>query len=165
MYKIIGADGREYGPITAEQIRQWIAEGRANAQTRAQREGSNEWKSLSAFTEFAALLAPPLAGAIPPRLTSSPTPVVQTDDTLAALIPYKNAAALTAYYLAVFSLVPCFGFFLGIAAVIFGIVGLRRARTHPEAKGKVHAHIGIWLGGFMVLAHLVAIGLIVHYSR
>ena len=34
MYKIIGADGNEYGPITTEQLRQWLAEGRVNAQTK-----------------------------------------------------------------------------------------------------------------------------------
>ena len=28
MYKIIGQDGKEYGPITAEQLRQWISENR-----------------------------------------------------------------------------------------------------------------------------------------
>jgi hypothetical protein len=28
-YKIIGADLMEYGPVSAEQIRQWINEGRA----------------------------------------------------------------------------------------------------------------------------------------
>ena len=52
MYKIIGADGKEYGPVTAEQLRQWIQEGRANAQTRAQAEGSADWKSLAEFPEF-----------------------------------------------------------------------------------------------------------------
>ena len=35
MYKIIGIDGREYGPVSAGQLRQWIVEGRANAQTQA----------------------------------------------------------------------------------------------------------------------------------
>jgi hypothetical protein len=69
MYKIIGADGKEYGPITAEQLRQWIAEGRANAQTRVLLEGTTEWKPLSAFPEF--MLPPPGA---PPTL-SSPMPV------------------------------------------------------------------------------------------
>ena len=33
MYRIIGGDGREYGPISLDQMRQWIAEGRVNAQT------------------------------------------------------------------------------------------------------------------------------------
>ena len=40
MYTIVGADGREYGPATADQVRRWIAEGRANAQTRVRVEGS-----------------------------------------------------------------------------------------------------------------------------
>jgi hypothetical protein len=69
MYKIIGADGREYGPIDANQLRQWIAEGRANAQTKAQAAGTTEWKSLSEFSEFADALgasagAPPVTGAV-----------------------------------------------------------------------------------------------------
>jgi hypothetical protein len=62
MYKIIGADGKEYGPVAADQVRQWIAEGRANAQTQAQAEGATDWKPLSAFAEFAAALGP-VAGA------------------------------------------------------------------------------------------------------
>jgi hypothetical protein len=57
MYKIIGADGNEYGPESAEQLRHWIAEGRANGQTLAQAEGTQEWKPLSAFGDFAAALA------------------------------------------------------------------------------------------------------------
>lgn len=57
MYKIIGADQKEYGPITAEQVGKWIAEGRANGQTQAQAEGGAEWRPLSAFPEFAAALS------------------------------------------------------------------------------------------------------------
>ncbi len=52
MYKIIGADSREYGPVTADQLRQWIAEGRANAQTRVQLEGNAEWKTVAELPEF-----------------------------------------------------------------------------------------------------------------
>jgi|SRR5215831_14264382 len=52
MYRIIGADGNQYGPISAEQLRQWIAEGRANSQTRVLAEGTTEWKPLSEFPEF-----------------------------------------------------------------------------------------------------------------
>ncbi len=68
MYKIIGADGQHYGPATAEQVREWIATHRANAQTQAQAEGATDWKPLSAFPEFADALAakpPPLAGLLP----------------------------------------------------------------------------------------------------
>ena len=69
MYRIIGADGREYGPISADQLRQWITEGRANAQTRVQAEGSAEWKPLSSIPEFAEALA---AKAGPPPVTATP---------------------------------------------------------------------------------------------
>ena len=57
MYKIIGADQKEYGPVAAEQVRKWIAEGRANAQTRARAGESDDWKPLSDFPEFADALA------------------------------------------------------------------------------------------------------------
>lgn len=56
MYKIIGADGKEYGPITVEQLRQWIAEGRANTQTRVLLEGTTEWRPLGEIPELAATL-------------------------------------------------------------------------------------------------------------
>jgi len=59
MFKIIGADGREYGPVSGEQLRQWIAEGRANAQTRVQAEGATEWKSLAETPEFATFFGTP----------------------------------------------------------------------------------------------------------
>jgi hypothetical protein len=56
MYKIIGADQKEYGPVSTEQLRQWVTEGRLNAQTQARAEGETEWKPLSAFPEFADVL-------------------------------------------------------------------------------------------------------------
>jgi len=45
MYRMIGADGREYGPVTADQLREWIAEGRVDAQTKALVEGLGEGKA------------------------------------------------------------------------------------------------------------------------
>src|SRR5438034_3233486 len=59
MYRIIGADGKEYGPISADQLRQWIAEGRANAQTQVLAEGAAEWKPLADIPEFAPVLSRP----------------------------------------------------------------------------------------------------------
>jgi hypothetical protein len=56
MYKIIGGDQREYGPATAQEVRQWIAEGRLSSQSLLQAEGSAEWKPLSAYPEFAQAL-------------------------------------------------------------------------------------------------------------
>lgn len=66
MYKIIGADGKEYGPASAEQLRQWVKEGRADAQTRVLAEGGTDWKPLSAFPEIASSNVPPTQFAPPP---------------------------------------------------------------------------------------------------
>lgn len=56
MYKIIGGDGKQYGPVTSESIREWITSGRANAHTMVQIDGESEWKPLSQFAEFAEAL-------------------------------------------------------------------------------------------------------------
>jgi uncharacterized RDD family membrane protein YckC len=52
MFTIIGGDGKEYGPVTAEQARSWIAAGRANLDTKAKAVGSEEWRRLGDFPEF-----------------------------------------------------------------------------------------------------------------
>ena len=54
MYRVLGADGKEYGPVTGEVLRQWITEGRANAQTKVKPEGGAEWQTLASVPEFEA---------------------------------------------------------------------------------------------------------------
>lgn len=56
MYKIIGADGKEYGPIAADIVRKWIAEGRANAQTKILPEGATEWLTVAQIPELNAAI-------------------------------------------------------------------------------------------------------------
>jgi len=74
MYRIIGKDGQQYGPVGAEQLRAWIAENRANAQTLVLAEGAQEWKPLGSLPELAAQLRPPpTAPATPPTITPPPT--------------------------------------------------------------------------------------------
>jgi len=74
MYRIVGKDGQQYGPVTDEQLRGWIAENRANAQTLVQGESSQEWKPLGSFPEFAADLKPPQVTATPPPTITPPPP-------------------------------------------------------------------------------------------
>lgn len=69
MYRIIGADGRQYGPASVEQLREWIAQGRANALTVACAEGSLDWKPLGQLPEFAGRFAAP---PVPPVLQAPP---------------------------------------------------------------------------------------------
>ena len=150
MYKVIGADQKEYGPIDAETVRVWLAQGRIYAQSPVKLEPGGSWKSLDAYPEFPVLTPPPIPARQP-----------EADSGIATLIPYKNAPALAAYYLAVFSLIPLVGLFLGIAAVVLGIMGLRCARQHPEAKGRVHAWVGIVVGGFFGLVYLALVVIMV----
>ena len=65
MYTIVGADGKEYGPITSAHILEWIRDGRVNLKTKARLDRENIWKTLGDFAEFggqttAILPAPPL---------------------------------------------------------------------------------------------------------
>ncbi len=59
MFTIIGADGKEYGPVSAEKLREWIASGRANAQTQCRRDGETAWSTLGSLPEFAAAFSAP----------------------------------------------------------------------------------------------------------
>lgn len=52
MFLIIGGDGKEYGPVSTEQVRTWLAAGRANLQTKAKYAGTEEWHTLGDYTEF-----------------------------------------------------------------------------------------------------------------
>src|SRR6266508_2255291 len=72
MYKIRGADEKEYGPVTIDQLRQWIVEGRANAHTYIQGPDSTEWKPLSAYPELAGLLPAAIPQAGTPGIQSPP---------------------------------------------------------------------------------------------
>lgn len=68
MFNIIGADGKQYGPVSADQLRQWIREGRANGQSQVQPAEGGAWVPLGSLPEFASALAapvPPAAG-MPP---------------------------------------------------------------------------------------------------
>ncbi|MEY4386693.1 MAG: hypothetical protein RLY20_1976 [Verrucomicrobiota bacterium] len=71
MYHIIGADGNTYGPVSLEQIRAWIREGRANGHTQVRVEGGAEWKPASSLPELAADFARAGAGAPPPLSSAS----------------------------------------------------------------------------------------------
>ena len=66
------------------------------------------------------------------------------NESITRLIPYKNPPALIAYYVGLFSLLPCFP--IGIVAFVLGIIGLLKARREPEVRGAIHAWIGIVLG-------------------
>ena len=63
MFIIIGGDGREYGPVSADQVRIWINAGRANLDTRAKAVGSEDWRRLGDYAEFSGAAVPPVVTA------------------------------------------------------------------------------------------------------
>jgi hypothetical protein len=147
MFRIIGGDGREYGPVTADQLRQWLTEGRLNGETPARREADAGWLTLRQLPELASFFQ------APPPLPSTPPPPL--DSSLGKIIPYRNGPALAAYYCGIFALIPLLGLVLGIVAYGFGLVGLRNARRQPAVGGKVHAWVGIVLGGLCFLGNVL----------
>jgi hypothetical protein len=86
MYKIIGADRKEYGPFPVETLRQYIAENRLNGQTLVQAEGAVGWQPLAAVPELAALLPP--AGA-----AASSSPILPPPPAMATPLPEPSPVA------------------------------------------------------------------------
>ncbi len=129
MYKIIGSDGREYGPITADQLREWIAEGRANAQTRALAEGAAQWKPLTEYLEFA------------PALGRTPAPWPAPAPIYLAPARRTNSLAFAAMVMGVLSLTSmvcccgcCYGMPFNLLGIVFSLVALAQIRNDPQSQ-------------------------------
>ncbi len=123
MYSIIGADGRQYGPITADQLRQWIAEGRANAQSQVLAEGAAEWKPLGQFPEFASALT-----GIPRPGTIGPIPTA----------PRNNPMAVAGLILGIISITVglccCHGLPFNLLGIVFSVIGLSQIKEDPDGQ-------------------------------
>ncbi len=55
MFYILGSDGKEYGPIGSDVVRNWFEEKRIDSKTMIRREGESDWKVFSSFPEFSYL--------------------------------------------------------------------------------------------------------------
>lgn len=144
MFKIIGADLKEYGPISAEQLRQWIAEGRVNAQTKVLPEGALEWKTMADLPEFAPLLPKPMPPMPGIHLGAPPLP------------PPTNQMALWSMITGIAALLCCQGY-IGILSIILGAVALSNLKSNPQQKGSGFAVAGIVLGAIALLLFLVGL--------
>jgi hypothetical protein len=119
MYKIVGTDQKEYGPVTSDQVREWIAQGRAGAHTLASFEGS-PWKPLSTFPEF----ADALRTAAPPTLAQTAYPGQSY------VTPRSNTPAVTGLVLAVLGTC-CLP--LSLAGLVLCAIGWSQIKKNPEA--------------------------------
>ena len=80
------------------------------------------------------------------------------------LIPYRNSMSLAAYYCGVFSFIPCLWGTLSILAIVFGILGLNKAKAYPELGGKGHSITGIVLGIITILLPIIA-AIVIYFLR
>ena len=141
-YTIIGGDGKQYGPVSDEELRRWIADHRAHAQTKVQAEGAAEWKSLSEYPEFAGSFkntAPPQL----PAATSAAAPLAKT-----------SGMAVTSLVLGILGFVTC-GITIILSApvgLILGIVSLIKiGKSQGQLRGKGLALAGIITSGAAIV--------------
>ena len=133
MYKIIGGDQKEYGPVTADQLREWIQMGRANAHTRVQAEGQADWRPLGELPEFSDVLSARAATAAP---------------LLPAGARKTSGMAITSLVLGVMGMCGV----TALVGLILGIVSLRRInRSQGQLGGQGLAIAGIAVSAFMLL--------------
>jgi hypothetical protein len=145
MYKIIGADHKEYGPVSAEQLRQWMAEGRVNGATRVQAEGSGLWQPISEVPEFAGVF--PAASTTPPPLSQAPISMVP--------VPAKTSQmAIWSMVIGALSMFCC-QIILGPIAIILGCVALSKIKSTPGQAGGGFALAGIILGALALILGIV----------
>ena len=61
-YIIVGGDGKEYGPVSVQEVKEWVSSGRANGDTRIKEEGAEAWsrlRDMEFFGEAAKSAGPP----------------------------------------------------------------------------------------------------------
>jgi hypothetical protein len=141
MYRVIGADYKEYGPIDANQVRQWIIERRLNSTSLIQPEGCTGWQPLSSIADFAAVLAQVAPVAVP---LSQP----------GAAAPGLNAMAVTGVICSSVAIFCCLcGPLFAVLGIVFSVVGLSQINQNPAQRGKEIAIAGIVLGAVALLEY------------
>lgn len=61
-YFLITTDGRHCGPLSPDDVRVWLADGRASRHSRARRDGEDAWMPLREMPEFEEVTRPPYVG-------------------------------------------------------------------------------------------------------
>ncbi|HVK58221.1 MAG TPA: DUF4339 domain-containing protein [Candidatus Kapabacteria bacterium] len=146
MYKIVGGDQKEYGPATSDQVREWIATGRANGQTLASFEGS-PWKPLSTFPEFADALRVATPPPLPPGGATYPT---------AGYSAGQKESVIS--WIGLVLSVPCCNplFLIGGILCVFGLLQIQK---NPQLykTPKAVPIIGLVLAAVTLLLNIIAI--------
>lgn len=85
-YKVTGGDGSEYGPVTQDDLEQWIRDGRLVGSTPVWRSDSASWKPANEYLEL--LFALNLAASEVPRAEEAPAVSVRLVGFFPRLVAY-----------------------------------------------------------------------------
>ena len=168
MYTIVGGNQQPYGPVEADLIRAWVAEGRANGNTIA-RADDGAWKPLRTFPEFADLFPnvasitasagapPPLDAGTPPPFRATPTPMAPSFN---QGIPQMHTLSVAGLVCSCLGLLPCCCLPLSLVGLICSVIGynqLKAAREGEFSTSKSLPLIGIWVGAVGLLLGTVLV--------
>ncbi len=151
MYRIIGADGKQYGPIATEVVQEWIREGRLNGESQVLPEGATEWRALAQVPELARLLPPP------PSPGGSPAPVFPQHPRRTNQLA---VAGMVLGILAVVSGCCCYGLPFNIAGLICSSIALAQTSRDPAAqsgRGMAIAGLVLCILSFLIAASMLII--------
>jgi prepilin-type processing-associated H-X9-DG protein len=138
MYQILGADSKQYGPVSADVLRQWISEGRVNARTQIKPEGGTEWQTLASVPEFAPLFGPASQGGLGQPVSGAPVPAK------------TSALAVSSLVLGILGLFTCG--ITALAGLVLGIVSLVKVnRSGGLLSGRGLAIAGICTSALFLL--------------
>lgn len=110
-YKILGTDGKEYGPVNLEQLQGWLKEGRITGVTQILRSDVNAWHPASGYTELG--LAASSAGTAAIQVPAGTTPGLAAGGELAELDKRLRSGGSWFYWIAGLSLINSIAAFSG----------------------------------------------------
>ena len=140
-YRIIGNDGKTYGPVALEQVRQWIFQGRADRRTPVLVDGAPDWTFLGLLPE----LANDFAGVPPAIAALKPVP---------DQAGRNNSFATAGLVCSLLAWVCCCCFPLNLLGLVFSLIGLLQINARPD----LYEGRGLAIAGLILSAASLVLG-------
>lgn len=149
MYKIIGADGNQYGPVPLEELKSWVRDRRANGDTMVQGPGMTDWRPMRTFSEFSDVLGVPVATQVYP----APTPM-------------QPAQKINDYLVPAILVTLCCCLPAGVVAIVYAAqakskssIGDWAGAQEAADKAKTWTWVSFIVGGLVSLAYVAIVAL------
>jgi hypothetical protein len=154
MYKVQGSDGKEYGPVSVDLLRQWVSERRVTGQTLVQPVGATDWRPVSSIPELAVLAGSPVSGTAMPPLPPTPASTAA----FPGVVPRTSGLAVSSLILGILGITTC-----GISSIVGIVLGsvalVQIKKSRGQLKGEGLAIAGLCVSGLFLLFVPVSAGL------